>query len=162
MTDTTTRGEAYAARFAAANDEIIALVEGCTAAQWRQTCFDEERSVAVVAHHVGAVNGAFAGMVARLAAGETYSPKADWGKIHEANAQHAREYAAVEKAEALGLLRSNGEAIVAQLRAIPDATYDQHAGNFGGNDMSVAQVTEFVVIGHTASHLVSIKGTVAG
>lgn len=158
----TTRGEGYAAQFAAANDELIALVEGCTAEQWQQACFDEERSVAVVAHHVGEVNAAFAGMVARMGAGETYSPTANWDQIHEANAQHAREHAEVEKPEVLELLRKNGAAVVAQLRAVPDATYDQHAGNFGGNDMTVAQVTEYVVIGHTASHLASVKGTVAG
>lgn len=160
MTATTTRGEGYAARFEAVNDEVIALVEGCTDEQWRQRCLNEERTVGVVALHVAEVNGAFAGMVARLASGETYTPNVSWPEIHAANAQHASQNAGVEKAAALDGLRANGAAIARQLRGIADEGYDRFAGTYGGNDLTVAQVVEYVVVGHTAEHLESIRGTI--
>ena len=162
MSATTTRGEEYAARFEAVNDEVIALVTSCTEEQWRLKCVDEERSAAVVAHHIAEVNGAFAGMVARLAAGETYTPKVSWEVIHETNAKHAREHADVGQTEVLELLRTNGAAIAQQLRGLADEGYDRIAGTFGDNELTVGQVTEFVVIGHTAEHLGSIRATVAG
>ena len=38
---------------------------------------------------------------------------------------------------------------------------DRVAGVFGGNEMTVNQVLEWVVIGHTADHLGTIRGTLA-
>jgi uncharacterized damage-inducible protein DinB len=162
MSTTTTRAEEYAARFAAANDEVIALVVDCTEEQWRLRCVDEERSVAVVAHHIAEVNAAFTRMVARLARGQTYSPQTSMAEIDRQNAQHARDHAGVGKPEVLDGLRSSGEAIARQLAVLSDAQLDRVAGVFGGREMSVAQVVEYVVIGHTAAHLDSIRATVAG
>jgi hypothetical protein len=162
MVATTTRGEAYATRFEAVNEEVIALVAGCPDERWRLKCVNEERSVAVVAHHIAEVNGAFAGMVERLASGETYTPNVSWEVIHESNAKHAREHAAVGKEEVLEGLRANGAAIARQLRSLADEGYDRIAGTFGDNELTVGQVAEFVVIGHTAEHLGSIRATVAG
>ena len=50
----TTRAEALARRFAAANDELIALLERATPEQWRQRTEDEGelRAVGVIADHV--------------------------------------------------------------------------------------------------------------
>ena len=101
MSTTITRAEQYAAQFAAANEEVIALVTGCTAEQWRRRCVDEERSVAAVAHHIADVNAAFTKMVARLASGATYTPNISMDEIDRSNAQHARDYAEVEKPEVL-------------------------------------------------------------
>ena len=72
----TTRAEHLTAQFQALNDEVIATVTGCTDAQWRQPCAGEGWPVGVVAHHIGAVQQAYAGMVETLAVGETYSPRA--------------------------------------------------------------------------------------
>ncbi len=162
MSTTTSRAAQYADQFAAVNDEVIALVTGCTGEQWRLRCVDEERSVAVVAHHIAEVNGAFTRMVERLASGSTYTPNTSMDEIHRQNAQHARAYAEVGKQEVLEGLQANGAAIVQQLRSIKDEQLDQIAGVFGGNELTLAKVIEYVVIGHTAAHLNSIRATVAG
>ncbi|MGI8688130.1 MAG: hypothetical protein ACR2M3_06080 [Thermomicrobiales bacterium] len=45
------RAEELAAQFEAVNDEVIAMVTGCTDEQWRRPCASEGWSVGVVAHH---------------------------------------------------------------------------------------------------------------
>ena len=157
-----TRAAQLAERFAAVNDEISALITGCTDAQWRQPCADEIRPVGVVAHHTAIVQQAFTRMVALLVAGETYTPNTSMEVIDQLNAQHARENAAVEKEETLGILRASAATIAQQLRCLDDARLDRVAGVFGGHELTVAQVLEMVVIGHAGAHLASIRATVAG
>lgn len=157
-----TRVEELAAQFEAANSAVIALVESCPEEQWRQPCANEERTVAAVAHHVAEVNGAFAGIVAKLAAGQTYTPASSMQDVHQGNAQEAREHAAVTKAAVLEALRANGAAVARQLRSLGDAQLADTAGTFGERQLSVAQVVEWVVIGHTAEHLASLRATVGG
>lgn len=153
------RAARYASRFEALNTEVIDAVTACPGEQWRLSCANDERSVAVLAHHIALVNGGFARMVERLASGETYTPNTSMEEIHQINAQHARDYAGVDRDEVLDLLRSSGESVVTQLRRINDERFDADAGVFGGNPLTVAQVVEYVVIGHTAEHLDSISAT---
>ncbi|HEY8598162.1 MAG TPA: DinB family protein [Thermomicrobiales bacterium] len=157
-----TRAEQLATQFAAINDEISALISGCTDEQWRQPCADEVRPVGVVAHHTAIVQQAFTGMVATLVAGETYSPQTSMETIDQLNAQHAREHAEVGKEETLGILCASEATIAQQIRSLDDAQLDRTAGVFGGNELTVAQVIAMVVIGHAGSHLASIRATVAG
>lgn len=46
MTATTSRVQDYATRFAAADEAVIALAEGCGDARWRQPCVTVEQPVA--------------------------------------------------------------------------------------------------------------------
>ena len=157
-----TRADEVAARFEAINGELIAAVEGCSEGQWRQPCVNEERAVGVVAHHVAIVYPAFARMVGMFAAGETYTPGGGMDDIHAINAQHAQDQAGIGKAEVLDLLRANGAAIAEQLRGLGDERFDAVAGVFGGNELRVAQVVDYVVIGHTREHLGSVRATLGG
>ena len=59
-------------------------------------------------------------------------------------------------------LHAVAAAIAQQLRGLADEGYDRIAGTFGDNELTVGQVAEFVVIGHTAEHLGSIRATLAG
>lgn len=113
----------------------------------------------MLAHHSAEVNGAFAGLVARLGADETCSPKVSWDDIHRANAGHARANADVDRPTVLALLRERGGAVGRALRALGDDDLDRVAGTFGGNELTIAQVIEYVVIGHTAEHLARIRAT---
>ena len=158
---TTTRGVAFATQFAAVNDAMIALVTGCTAAQWRQLCASEEWPMGVVAHHIAEVQQAFASIVATLAAGETFSPKSSIDAVHQSNAQHAQDYAAVGAPETLDAQRTSGAAIGQMLRDFSDQQLERTAGVFGERELSVAQVVEYVVIGHAREHLASISATIA-
>ena len=159
---TTTRVEQFVKQFEAVNDELITLVEGCTEEQWRGPCLNEGRSVAVVAHHVALVHGGFTGLVDRLAGRETYSPSISLADVDEINAKHARDNAAVSTSETLDLMRTNGAVLAERLHNISDDQLDHTAGEFGGNELSVTQVIEYIIIGHPASHLASIRATLAG
>lgn len=156
-----TRAEQFATQFETVNNDLIATVAGCTDEQWRQPCVDEDRTVGVVAHHVAAVYPAFAGIVKALATGETLPPRSSMEVVHRSNAQHARDYAAAGQPETLAALRVNGAAIAQQLRRLGDEQLDRTAGGFGERELRVAQVVEWVVIGHTREHLASIRATVA-
>lgn len=151
----------HAAQFEALNAEVIATVDRCSDEQWRQPSVEEGRSVAVVAHHIAEVQQAFDRMLAALAAGETYTPTITMEEIDANNARHAVESAGVGKAETLDLLRTHGAAITATLRGLGDDDLGRHAGSFGGHELSVEKVVEWIVIGHTAEHLASIKASLA-
>jgi uncharacterized damage-inducible protein DinB len=156
---TTTRTAALATQFEAVNAEMIGVVSACSDEQWRQPIADDGRTVGVLAHHVGEVNGAFAKIVETLAAGGTYTPNVSMDEVHESNAKHARENAGAGKAETLDLLRANGDEILRVLGSIDDSVLGRVAGVFGGHEMTVSQVLEWVVIGHTAEHLGTIRKT---
>ena len=158
---TTTRTAELAEQFEAINADIIATVMECSDEQWQLPTKEEGRTVGVLAHHVGTVNGVFAGIVERLAAGDTYTPNVSMEEVDRNNAQHADQHATIGKQETLDVLRSNGEAILRALNSIDDETLDRRAGVFGGHEMTVTQVMEWVVIGHTADHLGTIRNTLA-
>lgn len=157
----TTRAEGRAAQFKAVNDEAIATVTACSEAQWHQPCAGEGWSVGVVAHHIAVVHRDLAALLAALAAGERRSPAGSMEDVHRGNEQHARDHAAVGKPETLDALRTNGTAILQPLGSLDDEQLDRTAGVFGGRELTVAQVIEWIVIGHAASHLASIRETLA-
>lgn len=151
------RVETFVEQFVAVNDALIATVEGCSDAQWRVRCEEGGRTVGVVAFHVGATNEAFAGMLGALAAGQGYTPNVSMEEIHRQNAEQAREHAAVGKAAVAADLRRHGAAIVATMRGLGDDDLAKVAGTFGGNQLTIGQVIEYVVVGHTREHLDSIR-----
>lgn len=157
----TTRGEELAAQFAAVNDEVIATVAGCTDEQWRRRCAAEGWTVGVVAHHIAVIQQAFVGIVERLAAGELMERTSSQEEIDRNNARHAREYADVGKPETLDRLQTSGPAMVELLQRLDDAQLDGNAGVFGGQQMSLEQVVQRIVIGHAREHLASIRATIA-
>lgn len=157
------RADQLVTEFTAVNDDLIASVSGCTDEQWQRQSAEEGWSVAAVAHHVAVSNGAISGMLSSQAAGNPDLPNISTADLHAGNAAHARDYATVGKQETLDLLRSNGDVVVQTLQSIDDdAFFDQPAGVFGGNELSVGQVAQFVLVGHTAGHTASIKQTLAG
>jgi uncharacterized damage-inducible protein DinB len=157
---TTTRAAEYAARFRSVNDDVIATVTSCTDEQWQQPSVNEGWTIAAVAHHIAEVNGAFAGIVRRLAEGDSYTPNTSMDAIHESNAKHAREFADADRQATLELLHTNATAILDTLALVTDDSWERTAGVFGGHELTVAQVFEYVVIGHTAEHLASIQATI--
>jgi hypothetical protein len=80
--------------------------------------------------------------------------------IHQGNATHAAQHAHCTKAETLALLRQNGAAAVAAVRAFGDAELDRTA-TFPMGTMSVAQVVERILTGHANDHHGTIKRALA-
>jgi hypothetical protein len=153
------RIEEYAAQFEAVNDETIAFVKECTDEQWRQPTASEGWPVGVVAHHAAEVNQAFTRIIEKIAGGETYSPTISTEEIDRNNAKHASDHVNVSKREVLALLHSNGSALARAIRSLREEQLEQTAGTFGDIELTVTQVIEWVIIGHPAEHLASIRAT---
>lgn len=157
----TTRAAELAAEFGDLQNLAVATVSGADHDQWQQTTEAEGWTVAATAHHLAIVQRGFVGMIEKLAGGETYSPTIDMEAIHKSNAEHAREYAAADRAETLDILESSGADMARLIRSIDDGQLERIAGTFGGNELTVAQVIEYVVIGHLREHSTSIQKTIA-
>ncbi len=151
----TTRAEALAEQFEAANDELVAVVEACPADAWRRPCEGEGRTVGVTAHHVAVGHAGFAGLIGAVTQGQAV-PTISLEALHEMNARHARDYADAGQAETLDALRRDGDGLARVVRGLSDEQLGLTTPVFGGREMSVEQILERVVIGHPRQHLASI------
>lgn len=158
---TTSSAADLAKTFDALQEEAAALVAGCSEQQWQQTTLAENWTVAATAHHLAAVQQAFVGIVEQFAASNTYSPNMDMDDVHRSNAEHAREFAAADRDETLGILESSGAEMGALIRGLDDEDLDRLGGTFGDNDLTVGQFIEYVVIGHAREHTTSMQQTLA-
>ena len=138
-----------------ANHELVTTIEGLSDAQWRAATPDDGRSVGVVAHHVAASHKTVAGLVSAIAHGQAV-PHITMDMIHAGNAEHAKQFAHCTKAETLALLRQNGAAAVATVRALGDAELDRSV-TLPMGPMTAAQVVERILIGHAQGHHASIR-----
>lgn len=158
---TVTQGEEYATQFETVTNELVATVAGCSDEQLRRTTASEQWPVVVVAHHLATVYEYFNGALAGLAAEETTPRTLGAEAVDRNNAQHAREYANVGKAETLSALRSSRIALAQTLRELNDEQLARIIVVFDGNDRTAAQVVQFAVIGQTQEHQASIRDTIA-
>lgn len=160
------RSGRLADEFEAALESFIRVVESMTNEQWRMrgkntpgqriNDEDEARPLGVIAHHV-AVNQDVIMDRIQLVLHDQPTPQVDFKQV---NAKHANEYADTTKAEVLALLRSSGEQIARDLRAIPDDKLDK-ARELPSGKMTVEQRIERVLIGHIQGHQGSIEATIA-
>lgn len=157
------RADALASQFEAATNEFISAIEGCTDAQWRIKCPDEDRPVGVVAHHVAGAQRAAAGWMRTVAEGQALPPLT-LELIDQLNARHAERHGDVSKDETVALLRQNGHDVAALIRALSDDALDRtgSAPLFGPNPVSTEQIITYVLIAHVKGHLRSIRGALHG
>lgn len=155
------RSERLASEFKEINDELIALVSGCTVEEWKQPSVDEGWPVGVVAHHVASVIPAFIGIVEQVATGATLSLRVSMEEVNEGNARHARDYGGVSQEEVLELLRTNGGRAESVLRGLTDEQLAHTTSAFPAGELSLAEVVERIVIGHSHQHLASLRATLA-
>jgi uncharacterized damage-inducible protein DinB len=152
------RAEQYAKQFEAANNELIAAVEGLSEQQWRTKTNPEGWSVGVVAHHLATSHGPVSGFAQAIANGQSVPPLT-MDMIHQGNAKHAQENANCGKAETLALLREANAAAAKAISGLSDEQLDKSADVIG-NPMTSAAVIEHILIGHTTQHTASIKEVV--
>lgn len=157
-----TRIDDFVTRFEVANDEMIAIIEGCNEEQLRTKTIAEGWTVAATAYHVATIYPGFASIVERYARGETYSPSATMDEIDAENAIQSQKNANVSKQDVLNSLRNNGELIVIALKTVPEEHLAGPAGVYMGNEFTVEQVLDYVIVGHTAHHLASLQETLEG
>lgn len=153
---------ALATRFRAVNDELIAILEGCSPRQWQARCLDEDRPVGVVAHHVAGAHRTVAGWVGTIAAGQPLPPFTQ-EQIDQGNARHAERYASPDKEETITRLRQNGDAAADVVQGLSDEQLDRTGTMplFGDQPVSARWMIIDRLIGHVTQHGASIKATLA-
>jgi hypothetical protein len=120
VADDTRSPAAYAADIDAARERMIAFVSGCSDKQWRTAPLNgDPRPVAVVVDHVAHAYEYLAGWIRQIVAGQRVEVNSD--AVDALNAQHARDAAAVSKAEATEHLRRSGMAISLLVAGLSEA-----------------------------------------
>ena len=120
------RAQALTDRIEKGADALAAFVRTLSPADWKVPVPKDGRTVGVIVHHVASVYPLEIQLAQTLAEGKPITGVA-WDTVHQMNAQHAREHAAVEKAEALDLLHRNSREAAAAVRAITDEALDRAA-----------------------------------
>ena len=120
------RAQALADRIEQGADALAAFVRTINDAEWQIPVPKDGRPVGVIVHHVPSVYPIEIELAQTLAAGKPIAG-VTWDAIHQMNAEHAREHAAVKKAEALDLLQRNSRAAAAAVRTIGDEALDRAA-----------------------------------
>ncbi len=153
------RAQRLAEEFERVNGEVIMLVEGCSAADWRARCAREGWTVGVVAHHIANgydQEGTVARLVRAVTRGQPLPPPPPPGY----NEHHAARHADCTREETAALLRRNGAAGAALIRALSDAEIDRtFQSPRGGPPRALQQLIEQIFTTHARGHLASIRET---
>lgn len=153
---TMSQAEDLAKKFEDANAMVIASIEACGEAEWGAPSGVEGWPPAVLAHHIVYWHQGLSEIMTGVGAGG-FEMSMTLEQLDGQNAEHAKEFADVDKATVLGLARTNGAAAAAALRAMSDAQLGETAEVFG-QPMTAAQVAD-LLIGHALGHLESLKAT---
>jgi hypothetical protein len=152
------RAHELATAFERTNDELIAAIERCSDEQLRAVCDGEGWPAVVTAHHLALSYQAIAGLACNIANGQPLPPLT-FEMLDQMNAEHAKAYADVSREETLAVMRREGAAAAASVRALSDEQLDRSAALefVGGQTWSAADMIENGLIGHVKDHGGSIK-----
>jgi hypothetical protein len=152
-----TRAEELARRVVRGAEELIAAVEGLSDAEWSTICPDEQRSVGVLVHHVGAAYPDEAETIAALAS-EGTMPGLTGEAVDQANREEASSHTGVDKATAIALIRKNVATAAAVVRGLSDEELNRVAPTdlHWGAPLTVQFFVEHRPIAHPYMHLESI------
>ena len=152
----TARSEALAAKVEQVNNKLVDAIDGSTPEQWVAKCADGDWSQGFSGYHAAGSVGNIAGMVKGMASGKPFTP-VTFAQIDQMNAVVHGEHAQATKAEALALAKSNSPAAVEMVRNLTDGDLDRKVTlAVGLPEMTVEQVVEMLMVGHTAGHTESI------
>jgi hypothetical protein len=105
---------------------LIAFATDLTDAEWQTPLPKDGRTIGVIVHHVASVYPIEIQLAQALASGEAITG-VTWADIHQMNAKHAADHAAITKAEAIDALRRNSVDAAAAIRALSDEQLKQAA-----------------------------------
>ncbi len=150
------RAERLAQKVEQANTSLIETIKGSTPEQWGAKCADGDWSQGFTGFHAATSVGNIAGMVKGMASGEPFTP-VTFAQIDEGNAAVHSEHAKATKDEALELANSNSPTAVEMVRNFSDEELDRKVTlAVGLPEMTVEQVVEMLMVGHTAGHTESV------
>ncbi|MGH2403782.1 MAG: DinB family protein [bacterium] len=152
------RANALADRIELGASALSTFAEGLSDAEWRTPVPRDGRTVGVMVHHVASVYP-YEIKAARHVASGTAITGLTLEAMAQANAEHAREHAAVGKKETLDLLRRNSREAAGVIRAFTDQELDRAAPvSLHANAPLTAQfVIEDHALRHSFHHLARIR-----
>lgn len=158
------RAELLADRILEGADGLAAFAEGLSEAEWRTAMSggNDQRSVAVIVHHVASVYPIEVDLARAVAGGKAVTD-VTWQVVANLNANHAREQAAVTKAATLALLRQNSRDAADAVRQFTDDELDRAAPfslSFGA-PVTAQFVIEDHAVRHSWHHLARIRKTLS-
>jgi hypothetical protein len=155
------QANALAVRLEEGARALAAFAEGLTAEQWDTRVPHDGRTVGVTVHHVASVYPLEIQLAQTVAGGKPVSG-VTMADVHAMNARHALENAAVTKAAALELLRTNSTAAAAAIRAMSDADLLQSAtvSLYEDAPLTAQFVLEDHAVRHSYHHLYLLRAAV--
>jgi hypothetical protein len=154
-----TRAAALAAQIQDFNREMIACVRGCSDADWRLICKDEDWSVGVVARHVGDGHYQVVELARMIIKGD---PLPDWSMadIVRMGNDHARAHADCTREEVVAILKKNGRALEGFVAGLSEDELDRKGRlPLLDQEVSAQQILEMLVMQSGGDHLQSIRKT---
>jgi hypothetical protein len=116
---TSTQSNALAERLEQGARALIDFAAGLTDAEWRTRLPKDGRPIGVVVHHVASVYPLELQIAQTVGSGQALTG-VTMDAVHEMNAKHAVDNAAVTQAEAIDLLQRNSAAAAEAIRALTD------------------------------------------
>ena len=158
---TSQRADALADRLEQGARALIAFATGLTDAEWRTPLPKDGRTVGVVVHHVASVYPLEIQLAQTVAEGKPVTG-VTMDAVHEMNARHAAENAAVTKEAAIDLLQRNSAAAAAAIRALSDEQLARAAAVslYADAPLTSQFVLEDHAVRHSYHHLAGIRKAV--
>jgi hypothetical protein len=152
------RAALLAARIEEGANTLASFAEGLSDSEWRSAVPGDGRTVGVTVHHVANMYPIEVELAQVLAAGKPIEG-VTWAIVADINAKHAKEHAAVTKAEALELLRKNSKAAAEAVRGIQDDHLDRAAAVSlnAGAPLTAQFFIEDHALRHSWHHLAKIR-----
>jgi hypothetical protein len=154
------RSEALAKQFVAKAQEVVAVLEKLSDADWTKVTAAEKWTVGVTAHHMASALEAVAGRLRAVVSGQ---PRGLFTRamLDEMNATHAKEHAHCTRAETIALFRQGAAAAAAVVRGLRDEQLATSATVFtDAPPMTAEQLIAGGLIGHIDAHVGSIRKTI--
>jgi Protein of unknown function (DUF664) len=123
---TSRRANALAERLEQGAAKLAALATSLNDIQWQTRVPRDGRKIGVIVHHVANMYPIEIQLAQALAGGQPIAG-VSWDDVHGINAKHAAEADDVTQEGAVALLKQNGAAAAAAIRAIADQQLDQAA-----------------------------------
>jgi DinB family protein len=155
------KADALAKQFEAKVQEATSVLEKLSDADWKKVTAAEKWPVGVTAHHVAMGHAGIAGLLKSVASGQ-HKASMTMDDLHAMNAQHAKDFANVSKAETVALHKKNAAEAAAVVRGFDDAALARSAELLKGMPpMTAEQAVSGILISHIEDHLGSIRKTVS-
>jgi hypothetical protein len=155
------RADALADRLEQGALSLAALASTLSDEQWRTRIPGDGRPIGVVVHHVASMYPLEIQLARTLAAGKPIAG-VTWQDVHELNARHAIEHAAVTRDVALELLERNSAAAAAATRSLADEELDRAASVSLNADapLTCQFFLEDHAVRHSYHHLARIRAAI--